>query len=110
MLAGNPTAAADAYFKGMQRQAAAQFSRDPPLFWYSVRRSYAAALIAGGEHARAREHLLASLSRWPNDPLALYALSKVVRAGGDDAGADRILKRAGAGWKGDLAQVPLAQV
>jgi hypothetical protein len=110
MLAGNPTAAADAYFKGMQRQAAAQFSSDPPLFWYSVRRSYAAALIAGGEHARAREHLLASLSRWPNDPLALYALSKVVRAGGDDAGADRILKRARTGWKGNLAEVPLAQV
>jgi hypothetical protein len=34
----------------------------------------------------------------------------VVRAGGDDAGADRILKRARTGWKGNLAEVPLAQV
>lgn len=110
MLEGDPKAAADSYFKGMQRQAAAQFSSDPPLFWYSVRRSYAAALLANGEHDRAREHLLASLSHWPNDPLALFALSKVVRTGGDSAGADRILKRAQSVWAGNLATVPLSHI
>ncbi len=63
MLAGDPKAAADAYFKGMQAQAAANFSSDPPLFWYPVRRSYAAALLAAGDLARAREHLHATLKR-----------------------------------------------
>jgi tetratricopeptide (TPR) repeat protein len=110
MLAGDPKAAADAYFKGMQTQAAANFSFDPPLFWYPVRRSYAAALIAVGDHGRAREHLLTTIQRWPNDPLALYALSLADRGLGDTASAERNLARAKAVWAGDLAQVPLSRI
>jgi len=110
MLAGNPEAAAEAYWKGMQRQLSSRFSSDPPLFWYSVRRSYAAALIAAGDHGRAREHLLASIRRWPNDPLALYALSQAEQALGDAASADRNLKRAKAVWAGGLEAVPLTRI
>ena len=110
MLAGNPKAAADAYWKGMQRQLTAGFSADPPLFWYPVRRSYAAALLAAGEHERAREHLLVSLSRWPNDPLALFALSQAERALGDTLSAERNLARAKAVWAGDVTKVPLARI
>ena len=110
MLAGDPKAAADAYWKGMQRQLAAGFSTDPPLFWYPVRRSYAAALIAAGEHERAREHLLVSLSRWPNDPLTLFALSQAERALGDSDSAERNLARAKAVWAGDVTKVPLDRI
>jgi tetratricopeptide (TPR) repeat protein len=110
MLAGEPAKAADAYFKGMQRQVSAGFSSDPPLFWYPLRRSYAAALIAAGDHKRAREHLLVSLSRWPNDPLALLALSQAERALGEEGSAQRNLARARAAWAGDLAQVPLSRI
>jgi hypothetical protein len=110
MLAGDPAKAAEAYFKGMQRQVGAGFSSDPPTFWYPVRRSYAAALIAAGDHNRAKEHLLFSLSRWPNDPLALFALSKAERALGKTASANRNLARAKAVWAGDLAQVPLSRI
>ena len=110
MLAGDPKAAADVYYKGLQTQTAANFSFDPPLFWYPVRRSYAAALIAAGEHARAREHLLVTIQRWPNDPLALFALSQADRALGHAASADRNLARAKAIWAGDLGKVPLSRI
>lgn len=110
MLAGDPKAAADAYFKGMQTQAAANFSSDPPLFWYPVRRSYAAALLAAGDQARAREHLHATLKRWPNDPLTLYTLSVADRQLGDAASADRNLARARAGWHGDLQGLELWRI
>jgi tetratricopeptide (TPR) repeat protein len=110
MLAGQPEKAAEAYFKGMQRQITAGFSSDPPVFWYPVRRSYAAALIAAGDHKRAREHLLVSLSRWPNDPLALLALSQAERALGENGSADRNLARAKSVWAGDIGQVPLSRI
>ena len=54
-------------------QLAADFGSDPPLFWYSVRRSLAAAMLAAGDARSARAQLYASLRHWPNDPLALYA-------------------------------------
>jgi len=110
MLANDPAKAADAYFKGMQVQAAANFSFDPPLFWYPVRRSYGAALVAAGDHKRAREHLLVTLRRWPRDPLTLYALSLADRGLGDTQSADRNLARAKAGWKGDLSKVELSRI
>jgi len=107
MLAGDPRAAAAAYRKAMERQVASDFGSDPPLFWYSVRRSLAAALIAGGDHERARAQLYVSLRRWPNDALALRALADADRALGDAASADRNLARARAIWVGDPARVPL---
>jgi tetratricopeptide (TPR) repeat protein len=110
MLAGEPQKAAEAYFKGMQRQLTAGFSSDPPVFWYPVRRSYAAALLAAGDHKRAREHLLVTLSSWPNDPLALLALSQAERALGEEGSAGRNLARAKSVWAGDVAQVPLSRI
>ncbi|HEX8535235.1 MAG TPA: hypothetical protein VF662_13805 [Allosphingosinicella sp.] len=110
MLGGKHDAAADAYFKGLQQQLAANFSFDPPLFWYPVRRSYAASLIAAGEHGRAREHLYAVLQRWPNDPLALYALSLADRGLGDADAADRNFARAQSVWAGDLRKIALWQI
>jgi len=110
MLAGDHEAAERAYRKAMEAQARADFGMDPPLFWYSARRSLAAAMIAGGEHERARAQLYASLRRWPNDPLALYALAQADRALGDSASAERNLARARAIWAGDLADVPLSRI
>ena len=110
MLAKDPAKAADAYFLGLKAQAAANFSFDPPLFWYPVRRSYGAALVAAGDYQRAREHLLVTLVRWPNDPLTLYTLSMAERGLGDEESADRNLARAKAVWKGDISKIGLARI
>ena len=110
MLAGEPEAAATAYRKAMNRQLAAEFGNDPPLFWYSVRRSLAAAQLEAGDAEGARRQLSASLRTWPNDPLALYALSIADRRLGDAQSADRNLARARAIWAGDVTAVPLARI
>jgi len=110
MLAGKFRSAERAYRRGMERQLAAGFGFDPPLFWYSIRRSLAAAQIARGESRGAREQLRASLRRWPNDPLALYALSLAERRLGDAAAADASLRQAREIWAGDVGEVPLSRI
>lgn len=110
MLARDYAGAEAAYRAAMERQAAAGFDSDPPLWWYSTRRSLAAALLAGGNAADAREQLVASLEAWPNDPLALYALSRAEQALGNASAAADALRRARVGWAGDVTQVPLARI
>jgi tetratricopeptide (TPR) repeat protein len=110
MLRGDPAAAERAYRAGMERQLTGQFGADPPLFWYSVRRSLGAALLAQGQHESAKQQLLASLRRWPNDALALYALSLAHRGLGETDLADRNLARARAGWAGAVEAVPLSRI
>jgi hypothetical protein len=110
MLAGDHAGAEAAYRAAMEKQAAAGFGSDPPLWWYSTRRSLAAALLAAGNAADAREQLVASLDVWPNDPLALYALSRAEQALGNASAAADALRRARAGWAGDVSQVPLARI
>jgi hypothetical protein len=110
MLAGDPGLAAAAYRKAMERQLASDFGSDPPLFWYSVRRSLGAAMLASGDHLSARAQLYVSLRSWPNDALALYLLSRADRAAGDVATADRNLARARALWAGDVTQMPLSRI
>lgn len=110
MLAGEHEAAAAAYRKAMAAQVAAQFGADPPLWWYPVRRSLAAAQLAAGDAAGAREQLRASLERWPNDPLALAALARAEEALGNGEAAAQALGQARGIWAGDVTQVPLARI
>jgi tetratricopeptide (TPR) repeat protein len=110
MLADDPRAAAAAYWAGMTKQASAHFSYDPPPFWYSVRRSLAASLLAQGDSAGAEHQLTASLEKWPNDPLALYLLSQAQEKQGRGEEAARTLARARAGWAGDLEAMPLQRI
>jgi tetratricopeptide (TPR) repeat protein len=110
MLAGDHAGAEAAYRAAMDVQLASFTGADPPLFWYSVRRSLAAARLARGDARGAREELRASLRHWPNDPLALYALSLAERRLGKAREADRDLARARAGWAGDVTAVPLARI
>jgi tetratricopeptide (TPR) repeat protein len=110
MIAGDPRAAAASYWAGMKRQDGAHFYSDPPPFWYPVRRSVAAALLAQGDALGAEHQLTASLEGWPNDPLALYLLAKAQHALGREAEAARSLKRAKAGWVGDIEAMPLSRI
>ncbi len=110
MMAGRYDEAAAAYRLGMQTQLAMDAGNDPPPFWYSVRRSLAAALLAGGDARGARRQLEASLARWPNDPLALYALSQAEQATGRAEAAALSLARARALWVGDITAIPLTRI
>jgi hypothetical protein len=110
MLDGNPAAAAAAYRQAMVLQEGAGFGSDPPPFWYPVRRSLAAAMLAGGDAAGARRQLLASVAEWPHDPLALLLLARVEEKLGAAEAAASYLARARQGWAGDPAAVPLARI
>ena len=110
MLGGNMRAAARAYRAAMNAQLGADWTFDPPLFWYSVRRSLAAALLGAGDAAGARDQLNASLLRWPNDGPALYALSLAERRLGHVPEAERALARARDAWAGDVTGLPLSRI
>ena len=110
MLAGDHEAAMKAFRKGMEIQEAAKFGFDPPPFWYPVRRSLAAAMLAAGQHEKAKHQLVASLEEWPRDPLALYALARAEQALGNSAAAAKALAEAKAGWAGNVEAVPLARI
>jgi tetratricopeptide (TPR) repeat protein len=110
MLEGRGKAAEAAFRKAMAKQGKASFSFDPPTWYYPVRRSVAAALIAQKDYRRARLQLLASLGAWPNDPVAFNLLAIVEKALGREAESKAYLARARAGWIGgiDRMSLPLA--
>ena len=107
MLAGNFAAAATAYRSAMNVQESAGFNSDPPPFWYSARRSLAAATLAAGDAEGAKRQLAASLAKWPGDPLALYLLSKAEAKLGQQADSAAHLARARGLWAGDVEAMPL---
>lgn len=77
------------------------------MFWYPVRRSLAAALLAAGKPRDAEAELARLTQAWPWDPLSAAMLSKIARADGRTAEADRQLAAARNGWTGDpLAVAP----
>lgn len=102
--------AAAAFRAATTLQETAGFGSDPPPFWYPVRRSLAAALLAGGDAEGARLQLLASLKEWPHDPLALYTFARAEEALGRKEVAARYLARAKAGWSGPVETVPLSRI
>jgi len=112
MIDGNYPAAAAAYRKATVLQESAGFGSDPPPFWYPVRRSLAAALLAGGDAAGAKRQLVASLEAWPADPLGLWLMAKAEDklGGAGGTGGAAWLARARAGWAGDLGAVSLARI
>jgi hypothetical protein len=81
---------------------------DPPAWWYPVRRSLAAALIADGKPAEAAAEARTVLIRWPFEPVTLRILADAETAGGDGAGAARDLAFAQSNWAGDVRSVPVA--
>ena len=101
MLEGKPREAAAAF-----RQAAAiqdaKLGRmsDPPAWWYPIRRSYAAALLADGRPEEAAEQARNVLKTWPNDPVTLDLLARAELKLGDGKAAELHLAQARRGWRG----------
>ena len=81
---------------------------DPPIWWYPVRRSLAAALLAQGQVVPALGQARAVLAKWPDDPMSLVVAAQAEEALGraDFAARDRAAARAGWG-SGDPMKAPL---
>ncbi|PZQ57879.1 MAG: hypothetical protein DI570_19240 [Phenylobacterium zucineum] len=100
MLENDPaTAARQFHFAAeLQRKQLRNFT-DPPIWWYPIRRSYAAALLESGQAERAVTEAQASLARQPDDALTLLVLARA-EAALKRPNADA-LDRARKGWTGD---------
>ncbi len=80
---------------------------DPPAWWYPVRRSLAAALLAKHDAKGAEREATAVLQIWSLDPVTLAIRAAARQALHEpDAAAD--LAAAHAGWHGDPAQLTAA--
>jgi tetratricopeptide (TPR) repeat protein len=73
---------------------------EPPFWYYPVRQSLGAALLAAGEADEARMMFEASLKAAPNNGWALFGLEAVHRAKGDPEGAAAIERRLAKVWAG----------
>jgi hypothetical protein len=111
MLEGRPADAARAFNEaaGLQ-ESKLGFSRDPPSWWYPVRRSLAAAKLAAGKPGDAAKEANAVLAGWKDDPLTLLVLARAESAQGRAAEADQHMAAARRGWKGDVAAIQPAEL
>jgi len=112
MIQGDFEGAARAYRGAALRQERALGDqRDPPPWWYPVRRSLAAALLADGRYEPALQEARTVLKTWPRDPMALLVVSRAQAALGRRAEADVAMDRARSGWgAGDVAEMPLSLI
>ncbi len=81
---------------------------DPPAWWYPVRRSLAAALLAQGRTRDAAAEAQKALDRWAYDPVALRILADCATKDGRAEDARRDLTYARSNWTGDVEALPLS--
>jgi tetratricopeptide (TPR) repeat protein len=108
MLMGEHDKAEAAYRLAMNLRFDSNLQFDPPPFWYGVRRSLAAAILAKGDAAGAERQLNALFATWPNDPLGLLLYSQAEAALGRPESAAKYLSSAQARWAGgDIGKMQL---
>lgn len=100
VLENRPTAAVNAFGKAAKLQDGAWMGQDPPLWWYPIRRSLAAAYLRQGDLKAARAEALAALKQRPKDPTSLFVLAQIEARAGDATAAAKDLAAAKAGWVG----------
>lgn len=101
LLAGDPGAAIPVFREAADLQDR-RFGQggDPPRWWYPVRRSLAAALLAHGDAAAAEREADTVLTSWKLDPVTLEIRSRAEESRHESrASADRVAARQG--WFGD---------
>jgi len=101
MLNDDPAASARVFLAAADLQDARLAEKiDPPRWWYPVRRSLAAALLASGDALDAERQASTVLKTWRLDPLTLAIRARAEqRLGSPGAAAD--LTAARHGWHGD---------
>ncbi len=80
---------------------------EPPYFYYPVRQSLGAALVADGQAARAENEFLHTLTENPNNAYAFWGLAQARKAQGDAAGAAGARRFFNAAYAGDRRRVSL---
>jgi predicted Zn-dependent protease len=104
MMQGKPALAAAAYRKAAEiQERKLRDASDPPIWWYPVRRSLAAALLADGKADEAATQARKVLTTWPNDPVTLAVLAQAERKLGDGKASDLHMAQASRGWHGRAA-------
>ncbi len=104
MLNGHPEDAVKLYRTAaviQDKSLAFRGAYDPPPWWYPVRRSVAAALLAAGDPAGAEAETRLALAVWPKEPLTLRLLGEAERAAGKQSDAERNLAEFSAAWHGE---------
>lgn len=101
MIEGKPALAAESFRKaaGIQEAKLRQIA-DPPIWWYPVRRSLAAALLEQGRTDDAATEARKTLKDWPADPVTLAVLAQAEKKLGDGKAADLHLAQARKSWRG----------
>lgn len=100
VLQNRPAAAVNAFGKAAKLQDGAWMGQDPPLWWYPIRRSLAAAYLRQGDLPKARTAVDAALKLRPKDPTSLFVRSQIEAKAGDSAAAAKDLEAARATWMG----------
>jgi hypothetical protein len=109
MLEHRYAEAADAYrAAAVLQDARLGQERDPPIWWYPVRRSLAAALLAKGDRAAAQREVTTVLTWWPYDPVSLKLLADI--EGSVGPAYETRLQQAMANWTGDIRALPAALI
>jgi predicted Zn-dependent protease len=110
-LAGDLDRAARAYgFAAEVQETDMRDMMDPPPWWYPIRRSLAATLLAQGRYVHAAAEARRSLQEWPHDGLALRVLAEAEAKLGRADEAKRLQAEAKRSYLGDVARVPLALI
>jgi len=101
------TEAAARFQSAVDQQAKIPYM-EPPYFYYPVRQSLGAALVAAGQPARAEAEFLHTLMDNPNNAYAFWGLAEARRAQGDTQGAAAARRLFQQAWAGDRRALTLA--
>ncbi|HEX3700807.1 MAG TPA: hypothetical protein VHV27_09050 [Phenylobacterium sp.] len=102
MLQGHPDKAVQPFREAAELQERLLAGQaDPPPWWYPVRRSLAAALLASGKPTEALAETQKVLAGWPGDPMTLVIAARAQTALGHRDAARRDTAEARKGWRGD---------
>jgi tetratricopeptide (TPR) repeat protein len=83
---------------------------EPPFWYYPVRQSLGAALLAAGKAEEAEQVLTQSLKDYPNNGWALYGLMHTQRTQDKEAAAKETEQRFQKAWTGDLQALDLKRL
>ncbi|MFN4092407.1 MAG: hypothetical protein ACK4FG_05885 [Brevundimonas sp.] len=108
MIERDWAAAMTAFGRAAEIQGKEDEGGDPPIIWYPTRRSLAAAMLASGDAAGARDKVLELLKDWPGDPYSYFVLAEAEEALGNAAGAAEARRLSRVEWIGGAMSLALA--